>query len=194
MRMRKGFTVIELIVAVAVMTLLLTATFVEFRAGKGEKDLAVAGDQVFGNILALQQRAGSNIVECSNGVATYGVGIDLDTERYLLFADCDEDGWYTQGTDIQVDTGESEILVDNVGISDFYDGADVIDTGKQTFTFAALSREVRVNGALPLSDRASFIINLNDGESCMRIDVWTWAKSVGRNASPSCDPSLYESE
>ena len=194
MKMRKGFTLIEVIIAMVVMIVLTTVTFVEFRAGKGENDLAVAGDQALGNVLALQQRAGSNIVECANGVANYGIEIDLDAGTYVLFADCNEDALYTPANDIEINHEEAEILVSNVKISDFYDGNQRVQTGKQTIAFQGMTRDVFVNGLQMSHDRASFIVSLNNNEQCARIDVWASSKSVERNVSPSCDASKYETD
>jgi len=89
--MKKGFTLIELIVVIAIMAIISAILF----AGKQREEkrwaLQFSAFELAQNFREMQEMAmGAGEVECG-GVYTYSFGINFsETETYLLYADCND--------------------------------------------------------------------------------------------------------
>ena len=98
----KGFTVIEILVAVGIIMLTTGLLFVNWQSAKGHLSLERAVSQVAQDITRAQELSlRSQVFLCSSGsISGYGIYFDVVTpSSYILFAECNGDNTYQSGVD-----------------------------------------------------------------------------------------------
>ena len=97
---RAGFTLVEIMVVVAIFAVLLTLGLINYRRGNdvqainnASETLASALREVRTKALA-GDRSGLGDAACPGPISGFGVYV-IDSTHYTLFTDCDGDGAYT---------------------------------------------------------------------------------------------------
>ncbi len=97
--MKKGFTIIELLVALGVFVVVTAMVVANFRAGGRSDELRIAAETLISNLRKAQNMSLAG--QLTNGVSPpggYGVYFKLsDADRYIIFSDLDGDLGYTAG-------------------------------------------------------------------------------------------------
>ncbi len=166
---QKGFTLIDLIVSMAIFSVLTGAVIVNFRAGS-RNDSVRRGAQIIASTLREAQTMTLSGTELSDGsfpTGGYGVRVSTDnTNALIVFADSDDSGTYTDATeDVRTVTLPQEVtfsigstldvLFSAPDASIFFNGAISSDTEEitvqavaaditQTVTIYRLSGQIRV--------------------------------------------------
>lgn len=91
-----GFSLVELIVAVAVISILLTVTIVNYTNQRKEKTLFFAARQLAADIRIAQSNA-VNVLERGGIIPEggYGIALSQGSNEYKLFSDFNNDKLYT---------------------------------------------------------------------------------------------------
>jgi len=97
--MKKGFTIIELLVALGVFVVVTAMVVANFRAGGRSDELRIAAETLISNLRKAQNMSLSGqLTNGSSPPGGYGVYFKLsDTDRYIIFADLNGDLGYTAG-------------------------------------------------------------------------------------------------
>jgi prepilin-type N-terminal cleavage/methylation domain-containing protein len=103
-RYSKGFTLVELLVVVAIVGLITVIVFTNYRMGEKEFLLQGAVHQISQDARRVQGMALASRSIGGSVPSGYGIYFNLsDPNQYILFADNDDDGLYGSGdTDIEV--------------------------------------------------------------------------------------------
>ncbi len=111
-----GFTLIELLIVVAVVGILSTLVIVQFVQTREGRELEAAQEIVVADIRAMTTDARAGKVEATSHEAppAYGIAFTRQSPEYTIFADLDDDGFYTVGVDEEV---RSVNLQDGEGLS-----------------------------------------------------------------------------
>ena len=83
---RSGFTIVELLVIIAVMVIIATVTLVYNGSGRNEVNLSVQSAKIAGLLLQAKQLAIASYDTGSSLVCGYGVYFDIPNQAYSLFA------------------------------------------------------------------------------------------------------------
>jgi len=91
LRMKKGFTIIELLVAMGIFVIITGMVVANFRTGSRSDELKIAAETLVSNLRKAQNMALAG--QLLNGVSPpggYGVYFKLaEADRYIIFADSD---------------------------------------------------------------------------------------------------------
>lgn len=195
MRFRQhGFTLIELLISIAVTSILVGATYTQFRGGQEFQELQNAGDQMLGHVRQLQSRATSSVVHCDQGDFGIYVRPNIAPRKYIAFADCDNDGESrdrfdpNNSADQEIYESETQILSASVKITSFYDGV-ATNVLPHSILFQSLSGDLFVDGNLMTQDRVSILLEQTSNDACLRIDVLRASKTFSSHEDLDCDPS-----
>jgi len=105
MKEGSGFTVVEMLVVISIITIITTTVIFNFRSARENQALERVAQRLAFDIRRAQTLALSG-VNFDDNRCSYGIHIDASPQtRYTLFADkppCD--GTYTAGTDATIDT------------------------------------------------------------------------------------------
>ncbi len=101
MNKQRGFTLIELVVAMGVFLSLFLIVIVNFRSGESINELRLETQKVASDIRKIQTLSltGSNYNGSSVGIGGYGIMFSEDNNDYVFFNDADADGVYTLAGD-----------------------------------------------------------------------------------------------
>lgn len=113
MTKQKGFTMIELVVAMGVFLSLFLIVIVNFRSGESVNELRLETQKVASDIRKVQTLAltGSNYNGISMGIGGYGISFLEDNNNYIIFTDNVADGVYKEADDTLLET---RTLVPNI--------------------------------------------------------------------------------
>jgi len=113
MNKQKGFTIIELVVAMGVFLSLFLIVIVNFRSGESVNELRLETQKVASDIRKVQTLAltGSNYNGISMGIGGYGISFYKDDNNYIIFTDNVADGIYVEADDTLMET---RTLVPNI--------------------------------------------------------------------------------
>lgn len=97
--MKKGFTIIELLVSLGIFVVVTAMVVANFRGGSRSDELRIASEALISNLRKAQNMAFSGqLVNGVNPPGGYGVYFKLsEPDRYVIFADQDGDFGYTAG-------------------------------------------------------------------------------------------------
>ncbi len=89
--MKRGFTIIELVVAMGIFVVITSIVVANFRAGSRSDELRIAAEAMVSNLRKVQNMAlAGQLTEGVNPPGGYGVYFKLaDSDRYITFADLD---------------------------------------------------------------------------------------------------------
>jgi len=91
MKMRRGFTIIELLVAMGIFIVITSMVVANFRTGSRSDELKIAAEALVSNLRKAQNMALAG--QLKDGVSPaggYGLYFKLaDSDRYIIFADLD---------------------------------------------------------------------------------------------------------
>jgi len=97
----KGFTLFELIVVMAIISIMSAVVISGYSSQRDSKALSLGENQVVNDIRIVQGRS-YNILS-TNGASFpkggYGIRFTKDSDKYMVFADNDNDGKYTDATE-----------------------------------------------------------------------------------------------
>ncbi len=103
-RYNLGFTLVEIMVTVAIVTILISTAILNYFSFNDRLSLSSAGQEMAINI-RLTQSYGLNVKETSPGASdftkAYGIYFDMDTgdnDEYIIFADLNSDKKYDEGS------------------------------------------------------------------------------------------------
>ena len=142
-RTQRGFTLVEMITVLAIITLMTTAFVLNYRLANQSRNLHTAADEMASALRQAQNLASTaRAFPDNNGTVNvpkaYGVVIDKSTNTYFLFADRDGNGYYSNGTDDQK-VGNDLSLTPGIQIADFANSANPsnieVDTNHIYVTF-----------------------------------------------------------
>ena len=110
--LRKGFTIIEVLIMVMVFVLISSAVIANFSSARGSARLRAAAQELAANIKRAQAYAYANTQQsvCADnlicGILSYGVVLDAnsDGKAYVIYADADNSGSYRAGEAIPFGT------------------------------------------------------------------------------------------
>ncbi len=144
-----GFTLIELMVSIGILTLLLSLTLPNFKNFQARRDLRVQTDFVVNTIREVQNTvAVGGSYDDTSGMRHYGIHFSStpgENTMFIVFADSDSsgesDGRYTEGVDTIVKYGQ-KLLRDGVEIQTFSESGRNLD-----LVFSPPESTLRVNGA-----------------------------------------------
>ncbi len=114
----KGFSLLEMLTVVFIVSILATITVVNFRQGKNQSDLRFGIDLLKTDLRKIETDAMSGVVLGINfPVGGYGMFMQKGATTYTLFGDIDAGGDYDVGEEIPNGIVE---LSQNVSILDLY--------------------------------------------------------------------------
>ncbi|MFW0862598.1 MAG: pilus assembly FimT family protein [Candidatus Komeilibacteria bacterium] len=98
---KKGFTLIELVVAMGVFLSLFLIVIVNFRSGESINELRLETQKIASDIRKVQTLSltGSDYNNASVGVGGYGIMFKANNNDYVIFNDVNADGVYTLAAD-----------------------------------------------------------------------------------------------
>jgi len=97
----KGFTVVEMLVVSVIIFILYAMVIVNYRNYQPGLALERETYKLAAAIRKAQSMAGLNEESCTNAdyKAGYGIHLDKNGNKYILFADCNGNNTFQQGTD-----------------------------------------------------------------------------------------------
>ncbi|MBU0540462.1 type II secretion system GspH family protein [Patescibacteria group bacterium] len=158
-----GFTLIELMISISILTLISTATVFSLRSTRQSEELATAARLLASDVRNIQARAlaannvkicdiagGKRVCEAENPSTTdcvgvcapepasrYGITFDKDSGSYALFVDLNQSDWRLSSEDeIVLRRNLNPLGGDKVTITEL-----MIDTGSLTEASMAVSRQ-----------------------------------------------------
>ncbi len=150
----KGFTIIELLASIVILTIITSFSIVSFNTWGRNEDLRQSARWLADNIRSVQTKSLSG--EMFNGDSPYGYGVyfsNTDTSSYVLFADLDNDSIYDVADGELIDTYN---LTDNVLTS----AITPISAGELTIIFKAPDAKIYINQNI-LADSAQIELTHN---------------------------------
>lgn len=135
-----GFTLIELIVVIAIMAVLSTLLLANYRGGQGQYVLEETFQLLVSNIRRAQNLAMTSLEQ--NGQVPYGYGIYIpDVNSYLIFYNQSNDNDYQVGSiDLEVINLSNQITINPTDKSIFFVPPEPttyingLNSGSQSFT------------------------------------------------------------
>jgi prepilin-type N-terminal cleavage/methylation domain-containing protein len=96
---RRGFTIVELLVALGIFVIITAMVVANFRAGSRSDELRIAAETLVSNLRKAQNMSlAGQLINGNSPPGGYGVYFKLsDTDRYIIFADLNGDLGYTAG-------------------------------------------------------------------------------------------------
>ncbi|OGZ34103.1 MAG: hypothetical protein A3I88_03230 [Candidatus Portnoybacteria bacterium RIFCSPLOWO2_12_FULL_39_9] len=136
----KGFTLIELVVVIAIMALLSGFVLANYRQGQSRYDLETAAQIFIANLRRAQNLAMVGLEQ--NGASPFGYGIYTpDSNSYLIFYNQTGDNDYQPASiDLEVISLPSRVFISPIGRSIFFTPPDPTtyingeNSGSQSFT------------------------------------------------------------
>ena len=87
----RGFTLVELLVAISIFALITTLVIIDFRTGRFNDELRIDAEKLATDVRKVQTLALTGFVPAAGGGNTpeggYGIRLTEDTGTYILFAD-----------------------------------------------------------------------------------------------------------
>jgi len=116
--MKKGFTLVELLVVISIIILLTGLVTTNYRAGQKSFYLQRSTQKLASDIRRVEEMAISTR-EISCGKPDYGiyVGPNFPTNSYILFADCNLNQHYDSGSDVKIEENQLETGVQIISVS-----------------------------------------------------------------------------
>jgi prepilin-type N-terminal cleavage/methylation domain-containing protein len=152
--MKRGFTIIELLVAVSIFIIITGLVVADFRRGARSDELKIAASGLASTLQRAQTMALAG--EAINGIVPaggYGVYVTLDVpNRYIIFADNDDDKTYDAGEDL---ADGVNFLPSNITISQ-------VSPASASIIFKSPKPTIYINGDISLN---LAIITLKDSIS-----------------------------
>lgn len=112
---RGGFTLIEIIVVMSIITLISSLTLYNFRAGNNESRIAGAAQKFALNIRKAQNMAASSVVFKGQIPAGYGIYVSArNAASYVLFADFNDNKRYDSAEKYEIINLEPPILISGI--------------------------------------------------------------------------------
>lgn len=97
--MKRGFTIIELLVAMSIFVIITAMVVANFRAGSRSDELRIAAETLVSNLRKAQNMAlAGQLKDGISPLGGYGVYFKLaESDRYIIFADLDGELDYDMG-------------------------------------------------------------------------------------------------
>ncbi len=169
--MKKAFTLIELIVVIAVIGIMTTIVVMNYQAGEKSISLQREGIKFFQNVRRAQAILGEGWEDCKendkyhdNYRFGYGLFFDLSNKNeYILFADCQGTKSYDEDNDKIVETIklEKDIEILNLKVDDFL---------KDDFSVVFVLPEPEVHFE-PDGDLVSVTFQIEDGSNSRTVTL-----------------------
>ena len=109
MEKNKGFTLIEILIALAVIAVIFTLIIIDYRPYKKELALRQSAQALGSSIRTVQNMALSTSVREQKPIYGYGLEISEGSSSYIIFVDCDGSYQYSPPPSTPCD-GKSEIV------------------------------------------------------------------------------------
>jgi len=112
-----GVTLIELLISIAIIIILSSITFIDYRGEEKKLNLEKSAFKLVQDLRGIEAKTGTEFEGCKeNGnydkdyKYQYGACFNINNKnKYILFADCNGDYQYDENTDKIIDGGEIEL-------------------------------------------------------------------------------------
>lgn len=138
---KKGFSIIEILVSISILTLITASAVTNFREGERKSQLNIAADGLVSNIRKAQSMVLNGSKFGSAEMPYNGYGIYFETNQYLIFADNNSNMVYDAGEEID------KFKFDNITLSIPSDAGG--DFNNLLFTPPKAWACVNINGCAP---------------------------------------------
>jgi prepilin-type N-terminal cleavage/methylation domain-containing protein len=136
LKYQKGFSLLELLVSLAIISMLIGVFLANYRGGTRKTELAMAAQKLASDVRFAQSN-GLGSAEYANGVPDGGWGIyfekTVDDQQYLVFADLNANKKYDSGEAVVGSGGSRVDLPSNVSIYNLKFGSYNVDRLDITF-------------------------------------------------------------
>ncbi len=163
----KGFTIIELIVVMAIISIIAALIVPSYNKARNNKDLLLGREQVLGDI-RMAQNYSFNTLKFGAIFPEGGYGVHFnigDPQKYIIFADIDSDQEYGAGEQFQeLELGRS-VEISSLEIEDAL--ANVISVNSVDLVFKPPYGKVFIKSGLNFYVKLEIEIKNDDGETRM---------------------------
>ncbi|HPO68419.1 MAG TPA: prepilin-type N-terminal cleavage/methylation domain-containing protein [Candidatus Pacearchaeota archaeon] len=113
-----GVTLIELLISIAIIIILSSITFIDYRGEEKKLNLEKSAFKLVQDLRGIEAKTGAEFEGCKDENGNYdkdykyqyGAYFDINNKnKYILFADCNGDYQYDKNTDKIIDGGEIEL-------------------------------------------------------------------------------------
>lgn len=126
-RLRKGFTLIEMLVVLAVIAVISSLLIASYRTAQKRYALESAAQNLVSDLREVQAMAMSGAVKTTEIIYGYGVHFDENTSYYIIFADKQfNDRRYQSGADIQIEKINLADQIKIAAVSPNNSGLDIV--------------------------------------------------------------------
>ena len=113
-----GVTLIELLISIAIIIILSSITFIDYRGEEKKLNLERSAFKLVQDLRGIEAKTGAEFEGCKDKNGNYdkdykyqyGAYFNINNKnKYILFADCNGDYQYDENTDKIIDGGEIEL-------------------------------------------------------------------------------------
>jgi len=162
---QNGYTLIEIIVVLVIITIIAGALFASFSTGREERALQISAYRLIQDLRSIQDKALAPLApEKKNELCgeqqpleeelqkvIFGVYFEANSEEYILFVDCDDNRTYTS----------TDKTLTPIGLERGVKILDLSTDGVLSIVFTPPDPKVFINGN-PASDSVEITISLKD--------------------------------
>ncbi len=113
----RGFTLIEIIVAIAIIAILTTVSVASFRSNQQSDSLTIAALRVAEEFRTAQNQAVSGYTDTYSSAKSFGVHIDKESNSLFAFADMYTQNGIGTWTAQEADASSTDVMLPNRPIS-----------------------------------------------------------------------------
>ncbi|TFB07961.1 prepilin-type N-terminal cleavage/methylation domain-containing protein [Candidatus Atribacteria bacterium MT.SAG.1] len=121
--MNKGFTMIELLIVIAIISILSSVVFLNWKSGEAGFALQNSAYKLSQDIREMQEMAmEAREMDCGGGDTglSFGVQFKSSWSYYLLFVDCNSNYRQDSGEDFKIINFEKGVEISNLSPSSFF--------------------------------------------------------------------------
>jgi prepilin-type N-terminal cleavage/methylation domain-containing protein len=125
----RGFTLIEIIVAIAIIAILTTLSVASFRSNQQSDSLTIAALRVAEEFRTAQNQAASGYTDMYSSAKSFGVHIDKESNSLFAFADMYTQNGIGTWTAQEADASSTDAMLPNrpISVDPTKDGSVIID-------------------------------------------------------------------